>query len=244
MSAVLGGGALGQLFRRLKPWASSADRGRALRFYLIAFSVSGLVMAWYFWMGSRHGTAAQLTARDDAVGRSPLLIAGWLLLSHFTDEGGTLEELGWRGFALPTLLARHGSPLRASVVLGTIWMLWHFPREIPGLVGGTPLRPFLQGQLVFLALTIGISTLGTWGFLETGGSVIPGSIIHGGSNGWSKAVAEPLYPDLAWSIDPRTLIVVGLAIALVAVRWRQMTTVPALATSTGRGVAGTARYPP
>lgn len=36
------------------------------------------------------------------------------------------EELGWTGFAAPRLLQTRG-PLRAGVVLGTLWGLWHLP---------------------------------------------------------------------------------------------------------------------
>ena len=42
---------------------------------------------------------------------------------HFSHLG---EELGWRGFLLPRLAARQG-PLRASLVVGLLWGLWHLP---------------------------------------------------------------------------------------------------------------------
>ncbi len=216
VSAWIGRGAFGTLLRRLLPWQASSARSRALRFYLTWGVISGAVMAWYYWMGSRHGTPEQLAFRDAALGTSPLAVAAWLLASHLFDEGGTLEELGWRGFALPALLERFGSPLRASVVLGTIWMAWHLPREIPGLLAGQPVFPFLEGQLVFLLLTIALSVLCTYGYLETGGSVLPAIVIHGGSNVWSKALGEPLYPFLSGPVDPRTVIVVALAVVVVA----------------------------
>lgn len=145
VSAGIGRGAFGTLLRRFRPWRASSVRSRALRFYLTWGVISGAVMAWYYWMGSRHGAPEQLAFRDAALGTSPIAVAAWLLASHLFDEGGTLEELGWRGFALPVLLERFGSPLRASVVLGTIWMAWHLPREIPGLLAGQPVLPFLAG---------------------------------------------------------------------------------------------------
>jgi membrane protease YdiL (CAAX protease family) len=40
--------------------------------------------------------------------------------------GGAAEEPGWRGFGLPYLLERH-SPVRATLILGLVWGVWHLP---------------------------------------------------------------------------------------------------------------------
>jgi membrane protease YdiL (CAAX protease family) len=40
--------------------------------------------------------------------------------------GGALEEPGWRGFGLPVLQERY-SPVRATLLLGLVWGLWHVP---------------------------------------------------------------------------------------------------------------------
>jgi membrane protease YdiL (CAAX protease family) len=43
------------------------------------------------------------------------------------------EELGWRGFALPRLLAER-SALAASLIVGVLWGVWHLPTFfVPGL---------------------------------------------------------------------------------------------------------------
>ncbi len=40
--------------------------------------------------------------------------------------GGGLEELGWRGLALPELQKKL-KPLPATAILGLIWVVWHVP---------------------------------------------------------------------------------------------------------------------
>jgi len=43
-----------------------------------------------------------------------------------------MEEFGWRGFMLPRLLKRHGA-LKAALIVGIVWALWHAPINYLGL---------------------------------------------------------------------------------------------------------------
>ena len=82
------------------------------------------------------------------------------------------EEVGWRGYALPALQARHGA-LFSSVVLGTMWALWHLPLFFnPDLFYSN--LPFV----VQLALQIPLAILFTWVFNSTGGSVLLAILLH------------------------------------------------------------------
>lgn len=92
---------------------------------------------WGWWLyifiapvlfaGLSRGFAAQSIGVD--LGR----FEPWNLWVLFTPSlllvftiGPLGEEAGWRGFLLPKFLESH-SPLTASLLLGVIWMMWHFP---------------------------------------------------------------------------------------------------------------------
>lgn len=106
-----------------------------------------------------------------------LLFKALLLALMFTlGFDGLGEELGWRGFALPHLLARH-SALKASLLLGTIWALWHLPYA---LTAGSAMadRPLYEHLLSIVASSV----LFTWLFNNTRGSVLLAVLFHAAGN--------------------------------------------------------------
>jgi membrane protease YdiL (CAAX protease family) len=79
-----------------------------------------------------------------------------LAIALFLDVGGLFEENGWRGFALPLLLQRF-SPLKASLILGFLWGLWHFPVKydlfvVYGFTGGLVYLSAFTLRLIFVSI--------------------------------------------------------------------------------------------
>lgn len=114
------------------------------------------------------------------------------------------EEIGWRGYALPRLQARHGS-IRASLILGALWALWHVPMlTASGMTlatGSLMLVSFLPGSLFF-----------TWFYNRTGGSTLLAVLLHVGAHLDSPAHVTPT---TTTSILLYTLGYFGVAAALV-----------------------------
>jgi CAAX protease family protein len=108
---------------------------------------------------------------------TPLWLQALLLIVMFTlGFDGLGEELGWRGFALPRLLARYPA-LGASIVLGAIWALWHLPYA---LTKGSAMadRPFYT----YLPQMFAASILFTWLFNNTRGSILLAVLFHAAGN--------------------------------------------------------------
>ena len=126
-----------------------------------------------------------------------------------TNSGPLGEELGWRGYALPRLLAR-ASPLAAGTILGLIWTLWHVPAFLFSGIVATPLS-----DLGWYALgTVGLSWLMTALFLRTNGSVlIAGVLPHFVINGLGAAGAWRSRP-----AEAVALAMVGLMLLILSAR--------------------------
>jgi len=95
---------------------------------------------------------------------------------------GPVEELGWRGFALP-LLQRRLAPVWSALILGAIWGFWHLPAfMLSGLQQSAwSFAPFFAG-------TIAISLIATSLFNATRGSILIAAVFH-------FQLMNPIWPD-------------------------------------------------
>lgn len=113
---------------------------------------------------------------------------------------GPVEELGWRGVALP-LLQRRYAPLWSSLILGAFWAVWHAPSF---LLSGTPQSAWSFGPYLIgvLALSVIITPL----FNAAQGSILMAMLFHFQVNG-------PAWPDAQpWENYLFALIAVAVAI--------------------------------
>lgn len=94
-------------------------------------------------------------------------------------EGPFGEEFGWRGFALERLL-KILSPLKASVLLGFIWSLWHLPSFfIPGSIQfQLATNGFVFAFLFYSIYTICLSVFITHVYIRSNGSVFAAVLMH------------------------------------------------------------------
>jgi membrane protease YdiL (CAAX protease family) len=199
------------LLARFRPWAPGGH-SRAVRCYFVLVVAYLAGVGAYVAAGRALGAPEQVQLVSSILGDSLWVMAAVIVGGMFLDEGGTLEELGWRGFAMPLLQAKY-TPLAAAVLLGLIWWAWHFPREIPALPDHYDSFTWWLGQAQFAAYVIFLSIVIAYFVNLTGGSVLPAIIVHGGSNFWSKALSMAVPLDLG--VDPRLLVFIAASIVIL-----------------------------
>jgi uncharacterized protein len=128
-------------------------------------------------------------------------------------QGPLGEELGWRGFLLPFLLKKC-SPLKASLILGLAWALWHLPSGL--LPGGPYYFHTISGTLLFAASAVALSILMTVLFLRTNGSVLLAIVMH-----WSvmpsSEIVKISFPSAQLAPDWLRAVVVIVVAVVVAI---------------------------
>lgn len=140
----------------------------------------------------------------------------WALLvvvAYVAVLGGPLgEELGWRGYLLPTLESRVGT-MWATIVIGLVWWLWHLPLffldgTIQSLV--PPWIFFWQIMVTSIFYTILVH--------RTPGSLVAALVFHTSFN--SSVGILLLEPSTAPELRPLILaLVAATAVALFAIAW-------------------------
>jgi membrane protease YdiL (CAAX protease family) len=105
----------------IRDWAASLIRWRVgARWWAYAL---GLPIALYAVVSLVLQLLGHPVDWGLAMERAPAYAATWLFVLVL---GGAMEEPGWRGFGLPHLLETR-SPLRATLILGLVWGVWHVP---------------------------------------------------------------------------------------------------------------------
>jgi membrane protease YdiL (CAAX protease family) len=130
-------------------------------------------------------------------------------------SGALFEEPGWRGFAPPRLQAQFGA-LRGTLFLGALWGVWHLPQYllVPDWAaenGGA--NPTRVGT--FLVLVLALTSIMTWIFNHTQGSLLLAVLAHASVNTAEIVVVNQLFPSVANQALSGVLGLGALAIILI-----------------------------
>jgi uncharacterized protein len=113
---------------------------------------------------------AQASSSAAQLGGLPSLIPTFFLLLLIPGLGGTWEEPGFRGYALPRLQIGR-SALFAALTLGVLWALWHLPLFITRTDHWNESVQIIAWTVVF-----------AWLYNNTQGSVLLAMLMHATSN--------------------------------------------------------------
>jgi membrane protease YdiL (CAAX protease family) len=139
-------------------------------------------LKWYFIaLGMAFGIRLAISTLAYLLGWVPTLqlnewsTQAYVIFAAFTLVGAVMEELGWRGFALPRLLS-HRPALLSALIIALPWGIVHLGLVLPGQMNaGTS----WVGTL--LSLT-GFSVVLTWLFVQTRGSLVIVVLFHAAQN--------------------------------------------------------------
>ncbi len=186
-----GGKNLGALLKKLFQWRIG------LKWYAVALGMPmGVILA--------ASVLAFLLGWTPAVRFSVPELSFLIVNTIVSLLAGVLEEFGWRGYALPRLLANR-SPLSSALVIGVAWGILHI-----GLALSAG-RPWLPTFLSPLAASVAL----TWLFVQTRGSLAMAILYHFALDFYAQFLLSGLTLEQgAWS---QTIFNLALALILILI---------------------------
>lgn len=190
-------------------------------FWVRAFDPRRIRGAWWVAALLLHPAIVSLAFAIDVGlgGSAPAMpaqmasVGSVLSLAFFVFWFGPLpEEMGWRGFALDRLQVRM-SARAASVLLGTLWALWHVPLFFVPSTFQAALGLGSERSLIFLCSMVPLSVLMGWVYNNTSRSTLSAALVH-----FSGNVSGALFRK-SNRVAALELVLLCLACVLIAVRW-------------------------
>jgi membrane protease YdiL (CAAX protease family) len=165
---TLGGGAVGQLLRRYLKWRVHWT------WYLALLLMPAAAVLGVYLNAALTGVPADFGRVMADQLRPPRFSRLAFVLPFFiTDLITNGEEIGWRGYVLPRLQAKHNA-LAAALITGVIWGLWHIPKFLT--------HWDWSYFALFLLDTIAKAVFLAWMYNGTGGSLLLVAMAHAAWN--------------------------------------------------------------
>jgi membrane protease YdiL (CAAX protease family) len=134
-----------------------------------------------------------------------LLFPVFLVFAGLLSYG---EELGWRGYLLPDLTERFG-PIAATVIVGIVWAVYHFPALYFGAqatgLGNPVTTSFIQMGAVLAVAAFPFS----YAYYLSNGSVVPPVILHLTWNLLNPFVLGNVYTNVEGFIAGQVILISG-----------------------------------
>jgi len=160
-------------------WARIVDPRRISRGWfgvIVLFAPALWGLAALLDAGIGHGLVlTQIGAAISSAFATPASAASLLLWTVLF--GPIPEELGWRGYALERLQAR-STALRASLILGAMWGLYHLPLFYMRGTYHAAQGPWSLWFWLFLTQVIPVTVVFTWIFNNTRRSTLAAILFH------------------------------------------------------------------
>jgi membrane protease YdiL (CAAX protease family) len=197
---IAGKKGIGDLFRPLKIWQVN------IGWYLVALFYQPLLFFFAKWVDGLFGNAYEVVSPLASVNIDVPIIFVIIGVIISAIPGALMEELGWRGFALPKLQSGN-TALIASIILGLIWGAWHIPSII--FFGETNALNIIWSVANFIPVTI----LFTWLYNNTQGSLPLVTIFHAStqySNNFLGTVSTGTANIVTWLVAIIIMFVFGM----------------------------------